>query len=192
MSSENCKEDYTISIEKANLYSMVFILPVLFLFGTPFLIRWGWQGVKTGFLNLAKYPMSGLIYFISLFLGIVVHELIHGFVWALKAEKGWQSIEFGIKWKMLTPYTHCKVPLTVKDYSQGVVMPGLIIGIIPAIIAIINGSLLLWIFGLLFTIAAGGDFIALIMLSKLDNDQLIQDHPEQMGFIIFNKKGKSE
>jgi len=193
MISEDQKQDYTISIEKANLYSIVFILPVIFLFGTPYLIRWGWQGIKAGFLNIAEHPIISLVFFVSLILGIVTHELIHGFVWALKAEKGWQSIEFGVKWKMLTPYTHCKVPLTVKDYSLGVIMPGLVIGILPAIIAIINGSLLLWIFGLLFTIAAGGDSIALIVLGELDSDQLIKDHPEQMGFVIFNdKKGKSE
>jgi hypothetical protein len=178
-------KEYTISIQKANLYSLIFVLPVLLFLGGPYLIRWGWQGIKESLLAIDSPVLLPLMFFISVIIGIVIHELIHGIFWALRADKGWESIKFGIKWKMLTPYTHCKVPLKVKDYSLGVFMPGLILGILPVIIAIINGSFVLWIYGLIFTIAAGGDFVALIMLSSLDSEDLIQDHPREIGFILF-------
>ena len=178
-------KEYTISIQKANLYSLIFVLPVLLFLGGPYLIRWGWRGIKESLLAIDSPVLLSLMFFISVIIGIVIHELIHGIFWALRADKGWRSIKFGIKWKMLTPYTHCKVPLKVKDYSLGVVMPGLILGILPVIIAIINGSFVLWIYGLIFTIAAGGDFVALIMLSSLDSEDHIQDHPREIGFILF-------
>ncbi|MCF7885256.1 MAG: DUF3267 domain-containing protein [Candidatus Marinimicrobia bacterium] len=188
MKSKKEKKEYTISIKKANFYSMVYILPILLILGGPYLIKWGISGLKENIIKIGNPSINFILFFISIIFGIIIHELIHGFFWALKAEKGWKSIKFGIKWKVLTPYTHCKIPLETKYYSLGVIMPAIVLGIIPAIIAIINGKIFLLAFGILFTIAAGGDFVALIMLSRLDSDYLVQDHPSKMGFMIYNSQ----
>lgn len=58
----------------------------------------------------------------------VVHELIHGITWGIFAEKHFQSINFGVIWKMLTLYCHCSVPLKKWQYVLGAAMPTLVLG----------------------------------------------------------------
>lgn len=93
---------------------------------------------------------SGVVSFV-LFLcivlfGVIVHELIHGITWAIFAKDGFKSIKFGVLWKMITPYCHCKEVLTVRQYSIGGIMPAIILGIIPAIIGIAIGNLWILLF----------------------------------------------
>ena len=67
-------------------------------------------------------------------------------------------------------------------------MPGIILGIIPSIIAIVTGSLGLFIFGLFFTLAAGGDFMIVNLLRDEPKNNLVQDHPSKIGCYIFRPK----
>ena len=108
----------------------------------------------------------------------------------MNTKNGWDSIKFGINWKALAPYAHCKEALEVKKYYLGVIMPGIILGVLPALLSIVTGSAFLWIYGFIFTIAAGGDVIYLILLIKMDNNELVQDHPEKIGFKIFEQNEK--
>jgi hypothetical protein len=130
---------------------------------------------------------GGIIIIGILILGIIVHELIHGITWAKFADNGFKSIKFGVLWKMLTPYCHCKEPLTVRQYTIGAIAPAIILGFLPAIIAILTGNLGLLIFGIFFTMAAGGDFLIVNMISKENKDDLVQDHPSEAGCYIYRK-----
>lgn len=75
-------------------------------------------------------------------------------------------------------------------------MPGIFLGIIPSVIAIATGSLGFFIFGLFFTLAAGGDFMIVNLLKNEPKNNLVQDHPSKIGCYIFrpknSKAGKSE
>jgi len=62
-------------------------------------------------------------------------------------------------------------------------MPLIVMGIIPSIIGLIIGNGGILSFGIIFTLAACGDIIALYMLRKLDNNIYVSDHPKKMGFI---------
>ena len=64
-------------------------------------------------------------------------------------------------------------------------MSGIILGILPSIIAIITGSLGLFIFGLFFTLAASGDFMIVNLLRKEPKNNLVQDHPSKIGCYMF-------
>jgi ABC-type tungstate transport system substrate-binding protein len=87
---------------------------------------------------------------------------------------------------------HCAVPVTIGNYRWGTALPGIILGIIPFALALIlqNGWLLG--FGLLFTLAAGGDFLILWLLRNVESEALVQDHPELIGCRVINcnKKGQ--
>lgn len=176
-SKQNNVIEYTMGMGKTNLIALLLIIPISAVILIPYYLIWDSEVLYPG---LDAFMDFFLIYFVA---GIIVHELLHGLTWGYYASKGLKSIKFGIKWKFLTPYCHCKEPLKVKHYSIGAAMPLLILGVIPAIVGIIIGHGGFMSFGILFTVAAGGDIIALFMLRKLDRDVYISDHPSKMGFI---------
>lgn len=168
--------EYTMGFGKANLYAILLFIPITIILLVPFMLIWDYETFESGRKSFMDYFLLVLIG------GIIVHELLHGISWGFYAPNGMKSIKFGIKWKFLTPYCHCKEPLKVKHYRIGIAMPLIILGILPSLIAIILGHGALLSFGILFTWAAGGDIIALFMLRKFENDIYISDHPSKMGF----------
>ena len=167
--------EYTMGFGKANLLTFVFAIAFIPLILLPFGLIWGYETFRIGndaFMDNFLLILAG---------GIIIHELLHGFTWGYFVPNGMKSIKFRIKW--LTPYCHCKEPMKVKHYKIGAAMPLIIMGIIPTIIGLIIGSGGVMSFGILFTLAAGGDIIILYMLQKLDNNIYVSDHPNKMGFI---------
>lgn len=168
--------EYTMGFGKANLYVILLFIPITIILLVPFMLIWDYETFESGRKSFMDY------FLLVLLGGIIVHELLHGISWGFYAPNGMKSIKFGIKWKFLTPYCHCKEPLKVKHYRIGIAMPLIILGILPSLIAIILGHGAFLSFGILFTWAAGGDIIALFMLRKFENDIYISDHPSKMGF----------
>lgn len=184
MTLENyTKRELTLGLVEANLYALVFVIPVTAFFCAPYFFRWRDTFSKEAIDGAMPHSLSTTL--IILLSGIVAHELIHGITWAQFCKGRFKSIKFGIAWKALTPYCHCSEPLKVRHYRIGAVMPGIILGFIPSIFAIVTGSLGFLIFGLFFTLAAGGDFLMLWMLRKEDANSLVQDHPSKMGCYLY-------
>jgi hypothetical protein len=82
--------------------------------------------------------LVGFIVLIAL-TGIILHELIHGITWAKYTKDGFKSIRFGVLWKFLTPYCHCKEPLLVKHYIIGD-YASYCLGAFPALLSFITGN----------------------------------------------------
>ena len=179
------KQERTISAIEAYLKSLIFIVPVVLLFATPFYLIWGnpmqsLYDISTSFILRAIICMSIFI------AGGILHELIHGITWAKYSRHGMKSIKFGILKPSMIPYCHCKEILKANHYRIGVVMPAIITGFFPAILAIIIGSPLLFIFGILFIIGASGDFMILWMLRK-EKNVMVSDHPSKIGYIVYKE-----
>lgn len=172
--------EYTMEIGRANLYAFLMIFPILLFFLLPFHIIWGFGT----FLSTSQEFINQ--FFIILLVGVIVHELIHGITLAFFAKRGIKSIRFGMNWKWLTPYCHCVEPLKVKHYLLSTIMPLILMGLVPTIIAYLIGNGFLLAFGLLFIWAAGGDIISFFMLIKLDKNILVYDHPDRLGFYTEN------
>jgi hypothetical protein len=170
-------KEYTMGFGKVNLIALLMIIPITAMIFLPYVLIWDYETFKTSKEIFDDYFLYVLIG------GIIIHELLHGLPWGYFASNGLKSIKFGVKWKFLTPYCHCKEPLKVKHYKIGGAMPLIVMGIIPSITGIITGHGGILSFGIFFTWAAGGDIIALFMLRKLDGNVYISDHPEKMGFI---------
>ncbi len=184
------KEKLTIDIVWANVFSFILIIPTLLFLGVPYYFIWGHEvNIKELLENigLQGITVKFLIFFFIFIFGIIIHELIHGITWARYTEKGFKSIKFGVMWKMLTPYCHCKEPLNVKQYIIGAIMPAIILGILPSIIAIITGHLGLIIFGIFFTISAAGDLLMINLIRKENMNDLVQDHSSEVGCYIYRK-----
>jgi hypothetical protein len=178
------KTDLSISMAKANIYSLLFALPLAGLISYLFITRWGGtrfsEGLNIYFGNLA-------LFFLTFILGIVVHELIHGFTWMVAGKKSIHTIKFGFQVSTLTPYAHCKEPLSVNAYRLGALMPGLLLGFVPAFIAIITGNGWVMAFSLVFTVAACGDFLILWLLRSVTSNKFVEDHPSQAGCYVLDK-----
>ncbi|KKX48456.1 MULTISPECIES: DUF3267 domain-containing protein [Sphingobacterium] len=182
------KEIRTIDLAKANIFSLLLFIPIILVYGLPFYLIWGELDFIGLFVESFKEnPLFSIAIVIVLLAGIVVHELIHGATFALFAKHGFKSIKFGILLKMLTPYCHCKEPLRVKEYIVGAIMPAIILGLLPGIIAIFIGNVFLLIFAIFFTGAAAGDFMIINLIWKEDKDTMVLDHPSEAGCFIFKK-----
>lgn len=175
------RTDLSTSIAAANLYSFVTAGPPAVLLAVLFGLVHGWERFWAGmdaFFNL----LSFLLFFV---VGIVVHEAIHGLAWKLLSGKPWSAFKFGVMASSLTPYAHCTEPMGINAYRWGTFMPGLLMGLLPMLTAIYTGDGWLAWFGILFTTAAGGDFLVLVMLREVPANALVEDHPTRVGCFVL-------
>lgn len=177
------REELTIDEVKAQVNAITYFIPFLVVLGIPYVIIWRGNFTKEAINGL--FGPWGLYTLLALVLGIIFHELIHGLTWSAFAKKGLRSIRYGVLKKTMTPYCHCNEPLSVRHYIIGAAMPGIVLGIIPAVIALFTGSLPLFALGMFFTMAAGGDMMIIYMLRKQPGHYLVQDHPSKIGCYLF-------
>ena len=178
-------KDLTMSIVYANVMAFVICIPICVLFIVPFAYLYSTHEVPDVSPN--KYLLFMIVFFIS----IVVHELIHGFFWGLSAPSKFKAIEFGVVWKMLTPYCTCLEPLKKGQYILGTSMPTIILGIIPLVISLFNLNILLMIFGCISVLGGGGDMLVILKLllhKSKGKDTIYLDHPYKIGLLVLEKE----
>jgi hypothetical protein len=183
---------YTLSGRQANLYGLLFALPVLLFAAIPYILIWcKFENNLRDFfypiiernMPVIQQAIDAKWWLIVLLLGgIVLHELTHGIIMAAFAKNGWKSVSFGFNIKAIAPYAHCNEPLTPFAYRLSLMMPGILLGDIPVLISWFTGNIVFLLFGILFYWAAAGDVILLWMSRNID-DGMLQDHPEKIGFI---------
>ena len=185
--AENMREkgyrrtDLTISIVKANIFAIGLLVPAAVIGFGLFILKNRGTGISFGF------PW----WFFPLYLVLIaVHELIHGLTWAAFAEHHMKDIAFGFMVQYVTPYCSCKVPLARGPYITGALMPLLVLGILPMIYGILQGSLPILCMGILMTDGAAGDIMIVRNILKYHSDSsevVYIDHPTQGGGVIFEK-----
>ena len=158
---------------------MIFIVALV-----PYLFIWRGEGhglssVFTSFTNL-------LVFILATIIGFVVHELIHGITWACVAEHGFRNISFGIIWKPFMPYCHCSKPMKIRHYMIGALMPCIVLGVIPVIVAYIIGNPMLLLLGAGFIAVALGDILIVWLIRKEDRHCMVLDHPTEPGCYIID------
>ncbi|WP_343118194.1 DUF3267 domain-containing protein [Romboutsia sp. MSSM.1001216sp_RTP31141st1_F12_RTP31141_220114] len=172
-----------ISILKANILAFLTAGPFGLLIIFLYLIIW-----KTLSFEIKSIFQSILL--LVIFIGsILVHEFLHGFTWKFFCNNKWKSIKIGVIWDKLTPYCHCKEPLSSKQYMIGLLAPFFILGICMGFVAIILRNPLILFISVLNILASGGDTtIAIKILKYINNKEvLILDHPTELGFVSFEK-----
>jgi hypothetical protein len=172
-----------IDIVKANIFAVAIMIVAAIVLLVPFFLIWG--GRKP-MMEMLGSGTQWIVAFVAMFIGIVLHELIHGITWACYAPSGWKSISFGVMWKLLTPYCHCDEPMHIPGYMMGAMMPCVILGIIPSIVAMFIGNLPLLAWGIFFIAAAAGDIWMTWLLTKENPKSMVLDHPSEAGFYIID------
>ena len=173
--------DRSISIGKAYLLMLWVLVPLLLgLVGFAWVLRGA--GFLIEVLVFLQRPGALLIWIV---VGVLLHEGIHGLTWAWLGGKPISAIQLGFQWKSLTPYAHMREPIPVRAYRWGAVMPALLLGFFPFVIGLLLGSTFWLLYGWLFILAAGGDFVILWLLRHDRGDLLVQDHPERVGCVVI-------
>jgi len=174
-------KDISISALKANLYAIPIILISIICLGVPFVLIWDWQTFTKGFLTI----YLTLPYFILAFvLGAFLHEVLHALGFLIFGRLKFSQIKIGIIWKYITPYAHCRIPLKASIYRIALLLPAILLGICPALVALITKEGWLLIYGILFTVLAGGDLLIFWLIRKVRSKELVKDHPERCGCYI--------
>lgn len=166
-----------ISILKANLMVFVTALPLV-IAGIVF---WGVTKKHGAF----SFSIFDGIWFLLLYFGTMfLHEVLHGLGWSIWTKEGWKSIFLGVMWESLTPYCHCKEPLTPGKYMFGGLLPFVVLGIGLYVLAFSTDSLLLLWLSLFNILGAGGDLAIMLHVFKYRKAYLL-DHPTECGFAAF-------
>lgn len=180
--TSSSQQDLSIPMEQASgpalLIGLLPTIPFIIAFG----LAWGWRATANGFDALFG-PLG--LFWLALLGGIVLHELLHGFTWMLAGRKPRQAMRYGVQWKTLTPYAHSTEPMPAWAYRLGVVTPALLLGLAPMLMGLATANGWLFFFGVVFTIAAGGDFLVLWLLRGVDGRSLVADHPENAGCFVY-------
>ena len=175
------RHDLTISIGKANLFAVLFLIPL-------FVIGYGLNYLVNHKFDIANF---NLLYFLVAYVVlIVVHELIHGLFWGLSTPHHFKDIEFGVLRSSMTPYCTCLVPLKRPQYILGTVMPFVILGVIPMIVGIATDNTTLLFLGIVMADAAAGDLMILqkVFSYKSNADEIVyMDHPTEAGGVVFER-----
>ncbi len=180
------KRECTLGGIKANLLSIAVIIPPGAFLA---LLFWSvWEDKINAFTVFGPIHAHPYVTIGVLLAGMLVHELLHGVTFSLFTEDGLKSIKFGFQWKAFAPYCHCKVPLESRHYKTALVMPGLLLGLLPSIIGLGTGSIMTFAYGWIFTLAAGGDILMLLLLKDVSPHSLVQDHPEKIGCLIYERQ----
>lgn len=194
MFSDNTNDNYqkeliSFSIKKANRVAISLLIILCVAIGLPFVFLHidKFSAYFSNF-NILIFSKDLLLFFLISLVGIALHELIHGLTWAMFIKERFRAIRFGILWKYLTPYCHCKVPMKLKYYLLGAIMPALILGILPLIIAFINGKIFIFLLGIYFTVAASGDFLIIYYLINERYSDYVKDHESVVGCTIYRLK----
>lgn len=184
------KELKIINIQKAGNIGLIFMIPVFLLFGGLYIVLNGnpLSGFFNSSMSLGSFFVKFSLFVAVIVLGAAVHELIHGITWAVFLKNGFKSIKFGVIWKHLTPYCHSKEPMKIKYYLLGAIMPALLLGFVPAVWGIIVSNFYVTFFGIIFIIAAIGDFMVIHLLIHENMNDYAQDHPSEAGCYVFRKK----
>lgn len=171
-------QDLSVSMASANLRSIIFAVPPVLLVLGLYLLFWGrphFSLTTTGILAVFGFFIAG----------VVLHEAIHGVVWALWGTKSFRTIKFGMNFRALAPYAHATVPMTAGAYRLGAFSPAFLLGVLPAVAGLVSGSLFTTLFGIIFLAAAAGDFLILWLIRKLPSDTLVKDHPTRAGCVVL-------
>lgn len=185
-----------IKAKKVNVMGFILFSPLAVLMTIPFWLKWGSHARVS--LKMIKALLSVfdnklldtvIIIFaptVLIFIGIVIHELIHGFFMAIFSKDGIKSVKFGIMKQSFILYAHCKEPLLAKNMLIVSLAPFVFLGLIPTIYAFISGSLIVWFIGFSMTVGAVGDFIYAYLILKTGLGKMILDNDTEVGFKIID------
>lgn len=182
MSSETGKRrNAAIPMGRATLLSLPISVLLLLMPAALYGIFWGAPSIT------AESFGGPLMFAVTLAVGIILHEGLHAAGWKFAGRISWNAIRFGVNWKVLAPYAHCRVPISARAYRIGIVLPGLVLGILPVTAGLARGEPVVTFWGTLFLAAASGDLLGLLAIRSVPASTRVSDHPTQLGCEVIEE-----
>ncbi|MBE5935894.1 MAG: DUF3267 domain-containing protein [Lachnospiraceae bacterium] len=180
------KREITVGEKQINVIAALIMLPFVAVFFAIFAVVHDFHIREIFEATMEEFFLG----FILIYVCIVIHELVHGITWAINCKKGFKSIAFGVMPELMTPYCHCCEALKKVPMILGIMMPTILLGIIPTIVAILLGNGLLLYVSLFNLVGGGGDFMIflLVIKDKSKKETLYYDHPYEPGTVVFEKR----
>jgi len=172
------KEEYKLNVNRTRLLCVLVLIIAGLIFGLPFFVLWHNNlmfSQENGQIELYRRLINIGLFIIVVLMGIITHELLHGFFAAIFNKNGFKSIKFGVMLSKGMAYCVNAEILKTNKYIIGLIMPLIILGIIPSILSVLIGNLYFFIFGLLFIVAASGDIVLLTQIYKGRHDSWVED-----------------
>ncbi len=116
-----------------------------------------------------------------------VHELLHAIGLFLFARVSWSSIKFGVMWRVMMPYCHCTVPISVAAYRRMALLPLWITGAASLAALLAFPADVLAILAGIAVAACVGDVWMVAKLRGFADDLLVQDSSSEIGCDIFSR-----
>ena len=148
----------------------------------PYQLRWGEFAPRP---PAGQGPLILLGLFAALTAGLFLHEVAHlvGYRLFGRVEAGAARLSFGRV--AFAPQIQCEKPIPAAAYRRMLWLPGLALGVVPAVLAIAVGSWALLIWGVWMTITAGGDVAALWAMRDLPAHTPVRSHPRRVGCVVI-------
>lgn len=175
-------DERTVSPTSAMMMATVVIFLAMLLMIVPFQLRWGFFAPPAA----GRWSVSGFLGLIALLMvGLLLHEAVHlaGYRIFGRVGPGVAGFQFGRA--ALAPQIRCAVPIRAADYRRILLLPALVLGILPGLVAFFTGSWPLLIWSVWMLVAAGGDFIGLWAIRGLPADTPVAAHPKRVGCLIY-------
>ena len=179
--SPRAKRDATISALRANLVAFAIAVPLAALQGFIFIALFG-MGVAS-----AAWTTALLSLVIG---GMILHEMLHVWGFRLFGRVPDTAVRLGFNWRAFAPFAHVSVPVTAAAYRQAALLPGVVLGVLPAAAGMAVGSGLVVAFAVIMQVAALGDVLIVWQLRDVGPDEYVSDHPSRIGCeIVRGPKG---
>ncbi len=172
----------TLTPAQVNLASIPLSLALIAVCVAPYALIWSPASLVTGIGQLGLWVIPVIV------IGVVVHELLHGLGWRFFGGLRWADIKFGFSWKGLMPYAHAKVPMAATAYRWGGALPGLVTGLLPALLGLAFGQSVLLLLGTFFLLGALGDAMILWAIRRVPGQARVLDHPTLPGCLVLREE----
>jgi hypothetical protein len=112
-------------------------------------------------------------FYLSIIAAAILHEFIHGVLFAVYNPKGWSAVKFDASIKRCILLCSCEEPIKVKYWRIVVVMPLILTGIIPYIVSFIWGIYPLMYLSVPMILGCYSDVVALYNKRNLSSDTYV-------------------
>lgn len=179
--------DYSMSVKKANLYSVLITLPVYVLYMVIYLLRWNYANI---FATIFKWTFLLELFILALEIiaAQIIALIIKGMMLSGFAEEKGNNLKFKLLAENQKPYVTLKEPVTVSQYRLCQLVYILCFVALPFVIAMLIGDFMFVISSFICVLIAGSDIFLFFHLFKHKGSSYITDYDGLFLYKVYTKK----